>query len=159
MLKIIWQKTGCFSSDAMLSHHNTKRVPFSFLFLATPALRVSNKTGQNNTKIKSPSMHTTSSPGSTRNHKNLAFPLQCFTTGPISWVMHLRVRKALKKITSFECLQRNNSLGSLNNECMNRRWTLKVRTITERGQVIRMNTSEALLQGTIPKKFETRLEG
>lgn len=64
--------------------------------------------------------------------------------GRFQWVMYFRIMKALKKITSFECLQRNNSLGSLNSNCMNRRRTLKVRTITERGQVIRIHTSEAL---------------
>lgn len=116
----------------------------SFHFTFPHNTCVSNKTGQNNTKIKNPSMHTPLSPGSTRNYKNLAFPLQCFAHGSVSWVMYFRIMKALKKITSFECLQRNNSLGSLNSNCMNRRRTLKVRTITERGQVIRINTSEAL---------------
>ena len=111
---------------AFLTQYKTGSFHFSFSHNTC----VSNKTGQNNTKIKYPSMHTTLSPESTRNHKNLAFPLQCFAHGAISWVMYLRIRKALKKITSFEYLQRNNSLGSVNSECMNRRRTLKVRTIT-----------------------------
>lgn len=49
-----------------------------------------------------------------------------FAHGPVSWVSHLRIRKALKKITSFECLHQNNSLGSLNSERMNRRRTLRL---------------------------------
>lgn len=49
-----------------------------------------------------------------------------FPHGPVSWVSHLRIRKALKKITSFECLHLNNSLGSLNSERMNRRRTLRL---------------------------------
>ena len=115
---------------AFLTQYKTGSFHFSFPHNTC----VSNKTGQNNTKIKYPCMHTTLSPESTRNYKNLAFPLQCFAHGAISWVACLRIMKALNKITSFECLQRNNSLGSVNSECMNWRRPLKVRTITERGK-------------------------
>ena len=115
--------------------------PFSFLFPTTPAFqRKPVKTIQKSKIQACMQLYRLEALEITRIWHLL---YNVFAHGPVSWVMHFRIRKALKKITSLGCLHLNNSLGSLISERMNRRLTLRLEhNRTE--QLTRMNTSEAL---------------